>query len=204
MGDIWSIDKLTLFVAFFIPGFIATQVYGLFVGVEDTEFTKRLPAVIGYSAIHYAMTGWLLFAVPEGLWRSATAYLIVLVLPAFWTPVILMVRDRRKWRNVFFTKKWVPNVRSTFDSILTPDATPWDRVLDNGGRFVRLRMKSGLYLGGYLGKGSTISTHPYERQLFIANAYTMSDDGKFLKAIPRTGLLVQGEDVEAIETIESE
>ena len=93
---------IAIFFAFFIPGFISSQIYGLFIGIDDTDFSKRLPAVIGYSAIHYAITGWLILVTPDGTARIAVAYIVVFVIPIFWPFGILWLRDCRRWRKVLF------------------------------------------------------------------------------------------------------
>jgi|ERR1700723_2747005 hypothetical protein len=202
MGDIWNANALLLFLAFFIPGFIALQIYGLFVGSDDLDFAKQLPAVIGYSALHYAMTGWIVLLAPAGLARSIAVYVVVLVLPVLWPPVILLIRDPGKWREIFFPTGSI-SLRSTFDAMLKPERTPWDRVLVDRARFIRIRLKSGRFLGGYFGPGSVVSSYPCERSIFIAQAFSMDQQvGTFGSPIDRTGVLVQGADIEALETIE--
>jgi hypothetical protein len=51
VSDIWSIDKLTPFIAFVVPGFISLQVYRLFVAGDDSDLVKKLPAIVSYSAL---------------------------------------------------------------------------------------------------------------------------------------------------------
>jgi hypothetical protein len=49
MDDVWGADKLTLFVIFFLPGFISMKVYDLLVPGERRDFSnpswKRLRSV---------------------------------------------------------------------------------------------------------------------------------------------------------------
>jgi hypothetical protein len=53
--DIWETDKLILFIAFVIPGFISIKWYELvFPGVEK-ESSDRLIDAISYSSINYAL-----------------------------------------------------------------------------------------------------------------------------------------------------
>jgi len=200
MGDIWNTSTLLVFLAFFIPGFIAIQIWGLFVGSDDVDFQKQLPAVIGYSALHYAIFGWLILVAPVGPWRSAAAYIVVLVLPALWPPIILLLRDWQKWRQVFFARP-----AHLLNAMLKPEASPWDRVLNDRARFIRIRLKTGRFIGGYFGKGSVVSTYPCKRAIYIAKAFSIDQEtGTFEKYIPETGLLVQGTDIETLETIEVE
>ncbi len=199
MGDIWNADALLLFLAFFIPGFIGIQIWGLFVGTEDVDFGKQLPAVIGYSALHYAITGWIILIAPDGPLRLAAAYIVVLVLPAFWPAAILLIREKEKWRSVF------SSIPTTFNAMLKPEGTPWDRVLDDRARYIRIRLKSGRFVGGYLGPGSVVSAYPCKRAIYVAKAFSLDQTtGKFLSEIALTGLLIQGAEIETLETIELE
>jgi hypothetical protein len=204
MGDIWNTHTLLLFLAFFIPGFIATQLYGLFVGTDDVDFEKQLPAVIGYSALHYAIFGWVILVAAAGPWRSAAAYIVVLVLPALWTPIILLIRDWSKWREIFFRpESLMPSASRMLKAMLKPEASPWDRVLDDRARFIRLRLKTGRFVGGYFATGSVVSSYPCKRAIYIAKTFIIDQEtGIFGDEVPQTGLLVQGSEIETLETME--
>ncbi len=117
MGDLWTADHLLLFLAFFVPGFISMRVYGLFIAANTPDFTKQLPEAIAYSAIHYAVTGWLIFIAPRGLQRDLVTYIVVLILPIFWPPIILLVRNWQYYRSRILTKRFLA-------LLLHPEATP--------------------------------------------------------------------------------
>jgi hypothetical protein len=196
MPDVWKGDELLLFLAFFIPGFIALQVYGLFVSIDDSDIVKRLPAVIAYSAIHYAFTGWVILVAPEGPARTMAAYVVVLVLPIFWAPAVLLARDWERWRHVMFSPRLLSRA-------LKPEASPWDRVFNGRAWWVRIKLKDGVRVGGYLGPGSLTSCFPRPEQLFIKDAFTVEQGtGAFQNAAPGTGLLVNGSEISIIELTE--
>ncbi len=201
MGDIWSQDHLVLFLAFFIPGFIASQIYALYVGVDDSDPVKRLPAVVGYSAIHYALTGWLILVVPEGRARAIVAYIVVFLLPLLWAPIILLIRDWQKWKTIFLWNYLPINIKGGISAMLAPEETPWDATLTPEARYVRIRLKSGTYVGGYFGDGSAVSTYPNDREIYISEAYSFDVDGKIGNPIAGTGVLILGDQIEVLETI---
>jgi hypothetical protein len=199
VGDIWAVDKLQLFIAFVLPGFISLQVYRLFVAGDDSDITKKLPAIVSYSAMHYAVFGWIILASPKGGFRNFAAYLVVLVLPAAWPPLILLARDVHKWSQIF----WPPS--RLLSEMLRPEATPWDRVLSNRQRFVRITRGDGSFVGGYLAAGSQVSTYPNERQIYIRNEHLIDQaTGEIGDRIDSTGILVTGEEIKLIELIDSE
>lgn len=195
----WTVDNLELFLAFFIPGFISMQIYRLFVAGGDTDLAKQLPAVVAYSALHYAVFGWLILIAPDGWLRTAAMYLVVLVLPAIWPPLILLTRDAGKWSKTL----WPP--RNLLATMLKPEASPWDAVFDNSRRWVRIRLKDGRFLGGYLAGGSHVSTFPCDRQIYIRNEHVVDQEtGRFGDRIESTGVLVNGTEINYIELIEAE
>lgn len=196
MGDIWQADKLTLFLAFFMPGFVASQVYRLFIPCDVVDFTKELPAIVAYSSIHYALTGWILFVVPEGTARLIATYVVVLVLPLFWAPLVLLIRDWERWAPKILTK-------NLLRSLLKPEQRPWDAVFDLRDSFVRVRLKSGAYVGGFYTTGSAISTFPNEPELYISQSWILDKDGVFKEpAQAPTGLLVRGSEIEFLELVD--
>ena len=198
MGDIWSVDKLTLFSAFVLPGFISMQIYRLFIAGDDSDVVKTLPAIISYSALHYLIFGWVLL-INSGRWLIFWSYIVVLLLPIFWPFVILLIRDYAKWRKVL----WPPT--GLLKAMLKPEATPWDRVLTNRQRFVRITLKDGGFVGGFLADGSEVSTHPSEQQLFIRNEHLIDQaTGEIGDRIESTGVFVSGSEMKLIELIEVE
>lgn len=64
--------------------------------------------------------------------------------------------------------------------------TAWDKVAQRipSGRFVRVRLESGSYVGGWFSTGSFLSTFPEPRDMFIESQYNMNEDGEFGEKIP--------------------
>jgi hypothetical protein len=56
----------------------------------------------------------------------------------------------------------------------------WDRAAPGaGGTFVRVRLADGHWVGGWYSSGSSVSTYPHTRDLFIERQYNMEKDGNF-------------------------
>jgi hypothetical protein len=196
VDSIFTRESITIFLAFFIPGFIATEAFGLFVGVRNDDLTKRLPAIVGYSAIHYGFWGFIpFFLVRHGVWHEVWLYLIVLVLPVLWAPIVLCLRDPARWRPVF------SNPKKMFAAMLIPERAPWDRIFVDGSFHVRIRTKNGAWVGGYYGNGSIASSFPDEREIYVSEAYRFSHEGALLAPIPGTGVFVPGDQIEHVDII---
>lgn len=192
--DIWSTDKLALFLAFFIPGFIAVQVYSLFISTGERDFTKLLPDVVAYSAMHYALTGWTIL-VTHDMWRVVAAYFDVLVLPLLWSPVLIWLRNRELGKRIF-SKRFI-------EYMIAPEPSPWDRLFaDQAEHWIRIRMKSGEYVGGIMAKGSATSTYPNPEQIYIKEVWRCTEAG-FIGPIKSTGgLLINGTEIMYLELYE--
>jgi hypothetical protein len=190
-------ETFALFLAFFVPGFVMSTIWGLIVPTERIDFGKDLPRLVGYSALHYAATLWLVLLAPTGSARLCVAYVVVLALPVLWPPLLVMLRDPHRWRP-----------RLTTDEILNYlvklQRRPWDDVLDrladNGGCWVRIRLKSGRWIGGLLGSGSRYSVHPDAEQLYLPEEIRFNDDGDAVDLAPNTkGIFVAGSEIEYLE-----
>lgn len=83
--------------------------------------------------------------------------------------------------------------------------TAWDALfVRRGSCFVRVRLRSGLWVGGWYGNASATATFPHPTDLYLQAQYTMNDDGTFGPRVPGTaGVYVRGEDVEVLEILEA-
>lgn len=181
VGDIWSQDKLALFLAFFVPGFLAITIYGLFVPGRSTDFVKRLPEAVGYSALHYAATLWIVLVAgltPYGWLHIAAAYVVVFLLPVFWSPLILRLRDPERYRAIFS--------KNVFKLLQTPEQTAWDRLFPAepapAERWIRITKGKGdeqVFVGGIYTTGALVSKTPYERSIYISEQWSFDEDGEF-------------------------
>lgn len=61
--NIWEADKLLLFIAFVIPGFISLKVYELLNPGIQKESSKQIIDAVTYSCVNYAILFWPILAV---------------------------------------------------------------------------------------------------------------------------------------------
>ena len=129
--------------------------------------------------------------------KTAAAYIVVLVLPIVWAPVVLLVRDPKKWAPRIFT-------RDVLAYLLEPEYSPWDRLFnDVREHWIRIRLKSGAYVGGVLAQGSMASSYPSPEQIYIQSEWRLDpDSGAFTSRVANAGLLVNGTEIEYLELIE--
>ena len=94
--DIWEIDKLILFLVFFIPGFISLKVYDLFIAGPRRDFSAAVLEAIGYSALNFAALSWLIVAMHSGGFQAQhrnlyflAVFAVLFVFPLVWPLVFL-------------------------------------------------------------------------------------------------------------------
>ena len=216
MPDFGNVGSLLLFLVFFIPGFIAVRVYGLIIAREPTDFSKQIPEVVGYSSIHYSLTLWLYFISPIQ-WRPAIGYLIVLILPVLWPPLLILLKDTRGDIDVEDSEipkasRFLSSLRRRFDFLKGRPrayATAWDAFFAKasydeaarGGFYVRIRTVHDKLVGGFYGGRSSSSTYPNPNQLYLERAYVVHADGSFHHIDRSAGLLINGSEIAFIEFI---
>lgn len=81
--------------------------------------------------------------------------------------------------------------------------TAWDHAFrDREPCFVRARLKSGGWVGGWFGSRSFASSYPNPGELFLQTAWRMNKDGSFAARSQQTaGLYVRYEDIDVLEII---
>ncbi|MFF4102029.1 DUF6338 family protein [Streptomyces sp. NPDC001903] len=84
-----------------------------------------------------------------------------------------------------------------------PTPTAWDALFrDRGACFVRARLKSGLWVGGWLGPRSAVSAFPQQGDLYLQSQYRMAPDGRFLGRVPDTGgVYLRAADIDVLEVL---
>ena len=60
--DIWDVNKLILFIAFAVPGFISIKVYELLSPRMAKDSSQQLIDAVAYSSINYALLIWPVYA----------------------------------------------------------------------------------------------------------------------------------------------
>lgn len=166
--DLLELNKVLLFVAFIMPGFIAIKAYELFaVGSERRSTSEQLIDAISYSCINYVL--WLpaVYLIESGEIRNVHLWLYVLfyLLVLFVSPVAI---------SYFWIRVRVRRFKEH------PIKKPWDYVFSSlEPHWVLVTLKSGEKIGGYYGPESFASSSPAPEQIFLQNSWVINDDGGF-------------------------
>ncbi len=199
-----TVQQVTILLLLVLPGVFYQAVRERFSGVlaAEQEPQNRLVRSLAASALLNAV-----YAVVAGPW------LVRLVAAGGDGPVAGVLRHPRQsgfaglllvvvvpsavaWAEAWWSSR---RARARYE----PTPTAWDALFhDRGSCFVRVRLKSGLWVGGWLGSRSAVSAYPQPGDLYLQAQYRMAPDGSFVGRVPGTaGVYVRAADAEVLELV---
>ncbi len=190
--DIWEIDKLALFLAFVIPGFISIKVYQLaFPGTERATSDQLIDA-IAYSSINYALLIIPIISIESGNLQESYRFLYYLfyVFVLFIAPIIWVLIWKHLRTRDFFQRN-APH----------PTAKPWDYVFAQRKPYwVKVTLKDGAIIAGRYADKSFASSAPAPEQIYLEETWVLNDKGGFERAKNDTaGVIILSDDISHIE-----
>lgn len=190
--DIWEADKLVLFIAFLIPGFVSLKTYELLYPSSAKETSALLVDAVAFSCINYAILLWPIYAIEQSTLRSncLALYLAFYTFVLFITP-ISWVCILKALRSTAFVRAALPH----------PTAKPWEYVFGLRKPFwIIATLKDGKKIGGLYGCESFASSAPAPEQLYLEQAWELNNDGYFERPRENTaGIMILADDVVTLE-----
>lgn len=190
--DIWSADKLVLFIAFVVPGFISLKTYELLTSSAPKEASAQVVDAVAYSSINYALLLWPIYEV-ESHNISATAptsyvlfyVFVLLIAPVAW-PALL-----RELRRTEFFQRSLPH----------PTGKPWDYVFSQRKPYwIVVTLKDGKKIAGRFDSRSFASSAPAPEQLYLQETWVLNDDGGFERPrVATAGTLILSTEISSVE-----
>lgn len=190
--DIWQLDKLLLFIAFVIPGFISIKVYTLLYPGDKKEASSVLIEAITYSCINYAFFLPLIMVLEKNPSFKVSTFLhyilyisVLLIAPILWTFLWKQIRESDKFQ------KFMPH----------PTLKPWDFIFSQGKSYwVVITLKNGEKIGGKYSDGSFTSSYPADEQIYLKECWVINKYGGFERKKNDTdGVIVIGSEISYVE-----
>jgi hypothetical protein len=190
--DIWEADKLVLFIAFVVPGFISLKTYELLFPRVSRDSAQQLIDAVAYSSVNYALLFWPIYEVEAGAIRGShpSAYVafyvfVLLVAPVSWACLMGMLRSTQ-----FFQRR-LPH----------PTAKPWDYVFGQRKRYwVVVSLKDGKRVGGRYDSQSFASSAPAPEQIYLQEAWEVNSDGGLERPrVDSAGIMILAPDILSVE-----
>jgi len=193
--DIWSADKLALFLIFFLPGFISMKVYDLMVPGVPREASKSLLEAVSYSTLNFGALFWLIAFVQTNdfyhrhfILYSLALAIIMVVVPACWPFAYLRLSTWHLFARHF----------------TSPIQKPWDYVFGKRRPYwIIVHLRNGLRIGGRFDTKSFASSNPADEQIFLEEVWKLDHLGRFIEKVERSrGIIVMQDEIQAVEFFE--
>lgn len=190
--SIWDLDKLLLFIAFVIPGFISIKVYELIVPSVTRDSSKQLIDAVAYSCINYALLIWPILEIEASSIRLShpTAYKLFYLLVLFVFPVVWVAL----WR-------WARGLEVIQRNLPHPTGKPWDYVFSQRQWYwIIVTLKDGKKVAGKYGRNSFSSSSPAPEQIYLEETWVINDDGGFERPRASTaGTIILADQIATLE-----
>lgn len=190
--QIWDLDKLALFIAFVIPGFISIKCYQLLFPGTERSTADQLIDAIAYSSINYAILFLPIILVENSGIKISHIYiyyafyaLVLFVAPILWVFAWKYLRTR----DLF--QRNAPH----------PTAKPWDYVFGQRKPYwLKVVLKDGTTIAGRYGPKSFASSAPADEQIYLEESWVLNEKGGFVREKNKTaGVLVLSKEIAYIE-----
>ncbi|WP_396710922.1 DUF6338 family protein [Microbispora sp. H11081] len=198
--------QVTIVILLVLPGvsyqFVRERLRGLAPGHKELgeRVLRALTAGIVLDAVYVAIggewlvrlvydqrQGWLVGTAASPRLAALTALLLLVAAPAGSAWLLNRLAIRRA------------------ASAYKPTPTAWDDAFSNRSHcFVRARLKSGGWVGGWYGETSFVSGYPHPADVYLQSAWALSKSGRFENPLPYSGgLYIRMDEVECLDFIEA-
>lgn len=190
--DIWEVDKLILFIAFVIPGFISIKCYELAFPSSEKGSSERIIDAISYSSINYALLIFPITSIESSNIKNSCPFLyyIFYILVFFIAPIIWVILWKYIRTRDFFQKN-APH----------PTSKPWDYVFSQRRQYwVKVVLKDGSVIAGRYADKSFASSTPAQEQIYLEETWMLNNNGGFERAKNNTaGVIILSSEISHIE-----
>lgn len=190
--DILETNKLVLFLAFVMPGFISIKVYNLLYKTNLINSSEMIIDAITYSSINYA-----LWFVPIGLIENNKIQTEYPVYYTFFYGFILLVSP------ILLAYFWgLLREKGVFQNKLAhPISKPWDYVFKQRKQYwVLIKLKNGEFIGGKYASASFTSSYPAEEQIYLEETWVLNKENMFERPVEKSaGIIIMSNEISYVE-----
>ncbi|HEY2344321.1 MAG TPA: DUF6338 family protein [Xanthomonadaceae bacterium] len=190
--DIWDINKLILFIAFVIPGFISLKYYELLFPSATRSASDQLVDAIAYSCINYAILFLpIIWFEKQGIFSTCPIGYYIFYLCVFIIAPLLWVTIWKKIRTSEFFQRNAPH----------PTGKPWDFIFQQRKAYwIKVTLTDGTIIAGRYAEKSFASSAPAEEQIYLEETWILGKEGEFERKINQTaGVLILTKNISHVE-----
>jgi hypothetical protein len=182
-------QTLTLFLLFFVPGFVSLKVYDSLVPSERRDFSKSIFDAVAYSALNfaalYALIAWMRSGTMNTPTYALAAVLVMVLFPGLWPFFWIWLLSTR-----LFNRYFIHPIQRPLDYVFGKRRPCWMIV----------HLKDQRRIGWLFDSDSFASSYPAEPQLYLQEVWKLDADGRFFQRVERSeGMIVLKEEIIAVE-----
>ena len=192
-----NVDNLQLVLLFIVPGLVALSVRSKFITGRSPSTTENIFTFVVLSLVYYALSVFFIekvFTIQEPWLARALAWILLLLIGPAVFGFLLGVAAQKEW------SAWLANRMGLSVVHVIPAAWDWrfSRIA-RPGMFIMVTLTSGERVGGLFGKDSFASSDIKERDLYIEEEYTVTEEGAWLARPEKIGVLISAKEIRYIE-----
>jgi hypothetical protein len=197
MPDFKGDDNFLLVLLFVVPGLVALSVRSRFITGRTPSAQENILNFVVLSLVYYSLTIFFIesaFSI-KNPWivRAGVWIILLLVGPAIFG-FFLGAAAQKEW----FT--WLADRLNLTIVHVIPAAWDWRfSSVPRGGMFVMVTLNSGERVAGFFGNNSFASSDTGERDLYIEEEYTVTDEGDWEPRTEKVGVLISAKEIRYIE-----
>ncbi|TDF37415.1 hypothetical protein EYS14_14790 [Alteromonadaceae bacterium M269] len=190
--NVWEFDKLFLFVAFVIPGFISIKAFELFHPANTRDGSKQIVDAVTYSCVNYALLLLPIFWIENNKIYECSPYLyvcfyvvVLFVAPLLWAFLWKKLRESQAFQN----------------NAPHPTQKPWDYVFSQRKSYwVIVTLKDNMKVAGKYSSNSFASHAPSPEQIYLEESWELNGDGGFERPHNESaGVIILSSEISYIE-----
>jgi hypothetical protein len=197
MPDFKGDENFLLILLFVVPGLVAVSVRSRFITGRAPSAKENILNFVVLSFVYYALVIFFIepaFSVKEPWIARALVWIsLLLVGPAIFG-FLLGVAIQKEWFTRLADKANLTIVH------VIPAAWDWRfGSVPRGGMFVMVTLTSGERVAGFFGSNSFASSDPSERDIYVEEEYTVTDNGDWEVREEKVGVLISAKEIRYVE-----
>lgn len=197
IADVHGFNNLYLVFLFIVPGLVIVYVRSQFISGRHPSHFENVLGYFVLSIFYYAVAlpilGWALDL--HGPWiEQAVVWLGLTIFGPALFGLLLGAWAQKEWGTVLASRLGLTTIH------VIPAAWDWRfSRTPRGGMFVMVTLTSGESVAGLFGARSFASSDTDERDLYIEEEYTVSEEGIWEARTSKVGILIPVKEIRYVE-----
>lgn len=185
--NIWEKEKILLFLALFIPGFIIIKIHDILFPNSSRDFSKAWFDAVAFSSLHYGVcyAYMTISGYTEIVPTPSLIFIWGILIPCIYPFLFLGIVKVGLFHRFF----------------IHPIQRPWDFFFSEKKKYwLLVHLKNGVKIAGKYDEKSFTSSYPEAPEILIEEIWTINEkDEPIEPAQPKRGAIILGSDISRVE-----